>query len=214
MTPMMRCTRQPGNPAHAELRSGLEAQQLMAMPATTNWTADMVRALPDDGKRYEVIDGELFVTPAPTFHHQRAAFVLGTRLQPYVAAHGIGVVVLAPADVLAAEHVMVQPDVFVARLIEGRQPATWKDVGTPLLVAEILSPSTARADRQVKRRLYQRERVPEYWIVDVDARLLERWQLEDERPEILAERIEWRPDLRHPPLVIDLAGYFREVVDE
>lgn len=178
------------------------------------WSLEELHSLPDDGNKYELIHGELFVTPAPTFHHQRAAFVLGTRLQPYVAAHGIGVVVLAPADVLTAEHVMVQPDVFVAGLIEGRQPASWKDVGTPLLVAEILSPSTARADRQVKRRLYQRERVPEYWIVDVDARLLERWRPEDERPEILAERIEWGPDPRHPPLVIDLAGYFREVVGE
>ena len=186
----------------------------MVMPAATTWTAEMVRALPDDGKRYEVIDGELFVTPAPTLHHQRAAFELGKYLSPYLARHAIGEVLLAPADVLTAEHVMVQPDVFVARLIEGRKPASWKDVGTPLLVVEILSPSTARADRQVKRRLYQRERVPEYWIVDVDARLLERWRPEDERPEILAERIEWRPDPRHPPLVIDLAGYFREVVGE
>ena len=77
--------------------------------------------------------------------------------------------------------------------------------------AGILSPSTARADRHVKRRLYQRERVPEYWIVDVDARLIERWRPEDERPEILAEQLEWRPDPAHPPLTIDLPAYFRDV---
>ena len=198
----------------AELRSRLQAKQLMAMPATTNWTADMVRALPDDGKRYEVIDGELFVTPAPTWSHQRAAFTLGRLLWAYVDQHTIGDVLTAPADVLTAKHVMVEPDVFIVPLVEGRKPGSWEDVGRLLLVAEILSPSTARADRQVKRRLYQRERVPEYWIVDVDARLLERWRPEDERPEILAERIEWRPDPRHPPLGIDLAGYFREVVGE
>ncbi len=186
----------------------------MAMPVTTRWTADMVRALPDDGKRYEVIDGELFVTPAPTLCHQRAAFELGTLLKSYVATHAIGEVVLSPADVLTAEHVMVQPDVFVAGLVEGRKPASWKDVGTPLLAIEILSPSTARADRQVKRRLYQRKRVPEYWIVDVDARLVERWRPDDQRPEILAERIEWQPALGVPPLVIDLAAYFREVLGE
>jgi Uma2 family endonuclease len=186
----------------------------MAMPAATRWTADMVRALPDDGKRYEVIDGELFVTPAPTLRHQHAAFELATLLKPYVATHAIGMVVLSPADVLTAEHVMVQPDVFVARLVEGRRPASWNDVGIPLLAIEILSPSTARADRQVKRRLYQRERVPEYWIIDLDARLLERWRPEDERPEILGERIEWQPDSGAPPLAIDLAGYFREIVPE
>jgi Uma2 family endonuclease len=203
-----------GNLTHAELRSRSQEPHFMVMPATTHWTVDMVRALPDDGKRYEVIDGELFVTPAPTLGHQRAAFELGTLLKSYVATHGIGEVVLSPADVLTAEHVMVQPDVFVAPLVEGRKPASWKDVGIPLLAIEILSPSTARADRQVKRRLYQRERVSEYWIVDVDARLLERWRPDDERPEILAERIEWQPDVGAPPLVIDLAAYFRDVTGE
>jgi Uma2 family endonuclease len=186
----------------------------MAMPATTIWTADMVRALPDDGKRYEVIDGELFVTPAPTLIHQRATFDLATVLRRYVDAHAIGEVLLAPADVLAAQHVTVQPDVFVAPLVEGRKPVSWQEVGTPLLAIEILSPSTARADRHVKRRLYQRERVSEYWIIDVDARLLERWRADDERPEILADRVDWRPDARHPPLVIDLAKYFRDVLAE
>jgi Uma2 family endonuclease len=183
----------------------------MGMPATTIWTADMVRALPDDGKRYEVIDGELFVTPSPALLHQRAAFTLGTLLSAYVKAHALGDVLLAPADVLSAKHVMVQPDVFVVPLIEGRKPVSWEETGRLLLVVEILSPSTARADRHVKRRLYQRERVPEYWIVDVDARLVERWRPDDERPEILAERIEWQPDQNQPPLVIDLPAYFRDV---
>ena len=212
--PMTSLAPPTGTLAHAELPARAQEAHFMAMPATTRWTADMVRALPDDGKRYEVIDGELFVTPAPTLLHQHAAFEIATLLKPYVATHAIGVVVLSPADVLTAEHVMVQPDVFVARLVEGRKPASWKDVGTPLLAVEILSPSTARADRQVKRRLYQRERVPEYWIVDVDARLIERWQPEDERPEILLDRIAWQPDSLHPPLVIDLAEYFRDVIGE
>jgi Uma2 family endonuclease len=81
-------------------------------------------------------------------------------------------------------------------------------------VIEVLSPTTARADRHVKRRLYQRERVPEYWIVDVDARLVERWRPEDQRPEILAEQLAWQPEPSQPPLVIDLAGYFREVLGQ
>lgn len=103
------------------------------------------------------------------------------------------------------------PDVFVAPLIEGRKPQSWEDVGTILLAVEILSPTTARADRHVKRGLYQRERVPEYWIVDVDARLIERWRPGDERPEILGEQLDWQPDPSHPPLVIDLPAYFRDV---
>lgn len=186
----------------------------MAMPATTRWTVDMVRALPNDGKRYEVIDGELFVTPAPTWSHQRAAFILGKLLSPYVDQHAIGDVLLAPAEVPVTADVKVEPDVFVVPLVGGRKPPSWQEAGRLLLVSEILSPSTARADRHVKRRLYQRERVPEYWIVDVDARLVERWRPDDERPEILAERLEWQPDPAHPPLVIDLVAYFRDVTGE
>ena len=182
----------------------------MVMPAT-HWTVEMVRALPDDGKRYEVIDGELFVTPAPTWSHQRAAFELAKRLSVYVGQHAIGDVLVAPAEVLVSRHVKVEPDVFVVPLVEGRKPASWEEVGKLLLVIEALSPSTARADRHVKRRLYQRERVPEYWIVDVDARLIERWRPEDERPEILAEQLGWQPDASHPPLVIDLPAYFLDV---
>jgi Uma2 family endonuclease len=183
----------------------------MVMPAT-HWTVEMVRALPDDGKRYEVIDGELFVTPAPTWSHQRAAFTLAMRLAAYVDQHAIGDVLVAPAEVLVSRDVKVEPDAFVVPLVGGRKPASWDEVGRLLLVIEALSPSTARADRHVKRRLYQRERVPEYWIVDVDARLIERWRPADERPEIVAERLEWQPDSAIPALVIDLPEYFREVI--
>ena len=186
----------------------------MVMPATTRWTADMVRALPDDGKRYEVIDGELFVSPSPALRHQDAVYEMATRLGPYVKAHSLGRVIVAPADVTFPDGSLVQPDVFVAPLIEGRRPRDWSDVKTLLLAVEILSPSTARADRLVKLRLFRRQHVPEYWIVDVDARLVERWRPEDERPEILAEQLEWQPDPALPPLGLDLPSYFREAIGE
>lgn len=168
----------------------------------------MVRALPDDGNRYEVIDGELFVTPAPTWRHQAASRALFLQLHPYISAHALGEVIYAPADVEFADDRMVEPDLFVVPLVGGRVPQRWEDVGRLLLAVEILSPSTARADRQVKRRLYQREGVPEYWIIDVDARLVERWRPGDERPEILAERLTWEPDAAVPALDVDLVGYF------
>ena len=188
----------------------------MAMPTpTTKWTIDMVRALPDDGNRYEVIDGELFVTPAPSFPHQNAVLELAIRLRTYLRQHPVAHVVVAPADVEFQEpHTMVEPDVFVVPLVEGRPPRTWQEAGRLLLAVEILSPSTARADRQVKRRLYQQQGVPEYWIVDADARLVERWRPADERPDILAEAIEWRPDPAAPALVIDLPRYFADVMGE
>lgn len=180
--------------------------------AAVRWTADMVRALPDDGKRYEVIDGELFVTPAPTLEHQSASRSMFRRLDAYASAHALGSVYYAPADIEFGAERMVEPDLFVLPLVAGRAPRTWEEVGRLLLVVEILSPGTARADRLVKRRLYQSEGVPEYWIVDVAARLVERWRPEDERPEILTEWLEWQPAADREALRVDLAAYFGEVV--
>ena len=199
--------------AHAELPPPAPRTHHMAMPATTRWTADMVRALPDDGNRYEVIDGELFVTPSPALRHQDAVLAMASLIRPYVNANGVGHVVVSPADVTFDDGSLVQPDVFVTPLVGGRRPREWSEVKTLLLAVEVLSPSTARADRRVKLRLYQRQHVPEYWIVDVDARLIERWRPEDERPEILAEQLEWQPDPALPSSVIDLPAYFREAAE-
>jgi Uma2 family endonuclease len=204
----------PGNLTHAELRSRSQEPHFMVMPATTHWTVDMVRALPDDGKRYEVIDGELFVTPAPLPPHQRAVRELLLRLGEYLRDNPTAEVMASPADISFDEHTLVQPDVFVVSRREGRTPVRWEEIGPLLLAVEILSPTTARADRHKKRRLYQRERIPEYWIVDVDARLFEHWRADDDRPEIVTERIEWRVDPAYAPLVIDLADYFRDVIGE
>jgi Uma2 family endonuclease len=77
---------------------------------------------------------------------------------------------------------------------------------------EVLSPSTARADRRVKRLRYQRQGIPEYWIVDLDARLVERWRPKDERPEIVDETLSWRPAPSGAALSLDLAELFSEVL--
>lgn len=82
------------------------------------------------------------------------------------------------------------------------------------LAVRLRSPSTARADRTLKRRLYQRQNVPEYRIVDVDGQVMERWRPGDDRPELLTEDMEWRPSADHPPLVISLEEYFRYVTGE
>jgi len=104
--------------------------------------------------------------------------------------------------------------VFVVPVGAGR-PRTWEDIGGRLLLAvEVLSPTTARADRVVKRRKYQRAGVPEYWVVDLDARLVERWRPGDERPELLMERLSWRPDPARPGLEIELGVFFEAVLGE
>lgn len=179
--------------------------------SSTHWTIARVRALPDDGRRYEVIDGELYMSPAPTWEHQAAVQELLIQLRTYLAGTAIGHVVLSPADVEFRDDRMVEPDLFVVPLVDGRAPRDWQEAGRLLLAVEVLSPGTARVDRVVKRALYQQEGVPEYWIVDVASRLIERWTPNDDRPEILAERLSWQPDAAHAPLELDLQGFFQAV---
>jgi Uma2 family endonuclease len=180
----------------------------MGMPAQDiGWTAEMVRALPDDGKRYEVLDGELFVSPAPSWQHQRAVRELLIILHQYCQQHAFGEALASPADIEFSEKDLVQPDVFVVPEVR----ATWREIGTLTLAVEVLSPSTARADRYNKRNTYQRYRVPEYWIVDLDARIVERWRPDDARPEILSQSLSWQPGSAFPLLEIDLPAYFSRV---
>jgi len=200
--------------ANASLSGLQEGGKVMLMAsASTPWTAARIRELPDDGRRYEVIDGSLLVTPAPSWKHQDAIMALWQLLQAYMRPSRIGHAIVAPADVEFAADRMVEPDLFVVPLINGRKPRTWADAKQLLLAVEVLSPTTARVDRDAKRRLYQGERVPEYWIVDLDVRIVERWRPADLRPEILATRLTWQPDAGQSPLVIDLEHLFAEVCD-
>lgn len=185
------------------------------------WTVEEVRALPEDGRRYELVDGELLVTPAPwemtpapTWRHGDAVRALFRRLDAWLAEHRAGDVRFAPAAVSFDDRTVVEPDLFVVPLVGGRAPRSWDEAGRLLLAIEVLSPGSARADRVVKRALYQRVGVPEYWIVFLDARLVERWRPEDERPEILEERLEWGPDPSMPPFVLELPSFFAEVIGE
>jgi Uma2 family endonuclease len=188
----------------------------MGMPqAAHDWTVERVLALPNDGNRYEVVDGELLVSPAPSLRHQDVVLALILRLQPFVTSSALGHLSIAPADIELDDRTLVQPDVFVFRMPGNARPESWKDVRDILLAVEVISPRTARADRQVKRRRYQRYGVPEYWIVDAPARLVERWRPDDLRPEVLTDSLEWRPtgEADGALLVIDLHEFFREVLD-
>ena len=186
----------------------------MGMPqASGNWTAEMVRALPDDRKRYELVDGELLVTPSPAWAHQTAVSALFRSLDPFVTTHQIGWLRFSPADISLGEDEILQPDLFVVPRAD-RPPRAWTDIRSLLLVIEVLSPGTARYDRLIKRRRYQRAGVPEYWIVDLDARVVERWRPEDERPEILSETLIWLPDPAQPALELDLPALFKEAWGE
>lgn len=174
----------------------------------------MAQALPYDGKRHEVFDGELVMSPSPSWNHQRVAMALYRRLDAYVCAHRIGEVFMAPADIVFSERRLVVPDLFVIPRIEGEpRPQRWVR-GLPLwLVAEVLSPSTARNDRLKKRIIYQDEQVAEYWIADVEARVVERWCTADDRPETVSTLLVWQPLAHIEALAIGLAQMFSEALD-
>jgi len=187
----------------------------MVMPLQrTDWTVEMANELPDDGNRYEVIDGELFVTPAPALVHQRAIASLFKLIEPFAETVGLDTL-FAPVAVTFSERREVQPDVLVIpKRADGRRATRFSDVGRLILAVEVLSPSTQRVDRNEKRRLYRQEGVPEYWIVDTTARVFERWRPESELPEILEHTITWQPLPSHDALQIDLILYFRKLLDE
>ena len=103
-----------------------------------------------------------------------------------------------------------QPDLFVLPYLPPDR-ADWSGFPNPALVIEVLSPSTARFDRVVKRRRFQRAAIPEYWVVDLDARAVERWRPAEERPEIIDDQLTWHPGDAAEPLGIDLPRYFTEV---
>jgi Uma2 family endonuclease len=188
----------------------------MAMPNLVEryWTAEDVRALPEDGNRYECIDGALLVTPAPRYAHQYVVGGLCVALHPFVEASGLGVCLMSPADIELFPGTTVQPDVYVADAKPGGKIRDWQDIATLRLAVEVLSSSTARRDRGIKREFYQRAGVNEYWIVDLDARLVERWTPSSERPEILRETLRWAPAGAAEPLEIDLPRFFAKVLGD
>jgi Uma2 family endonuclease len=146
--------------------------------------------LPDDGKRYEILDGDLYVTPSPTARHQRVSRNLFMSLGQHVRDNGLGEVFFAPLDVILAEESIAQPDILF--ISNERLPIVRDWVhGAPDLVIEILSPGTRERDRTLKRHLYARYGVRELWLVDPEARTVELFHLDpfSESPPILfAER--------------------------
>ena len=179
--------------------------------AEHDWTVERLHRIPDDGQRYEIVDGELFVTPTPALRHQYAAVELLVLLRSYCREVGLQVVA-APADVRVSDNTLVQPDVFVVPMdASGRPPASYEQMGRPVLVVEVLSPSTVRTDREPKRRLYQAMRVPEYWIVDTPARTVERWLPDSREAQVFRDTIRWRPMESFDALVVDLVAVFRSV---
>ena len=185
----------------------------MGMPAVPSITTlDQFFALPEDkARRHELLDGVYVVSPKPTFRHQRAVMTLYHGLLPALADEPGFLLFPVAGDIVLGPRTVVEPDLFVIPK-PSRVDVHWRDVDLPVLAIEVLSPGTASRDRGVKRRLYQAARVQEYWIVDLDARLVERWRPDDERPEILSEKLTWRLTASSPVFELNLTEFFAEVL--
>ncbi len=167
---------------------------------------------PDDGRRHELIDGEHFVTASPSTRHQRVLTELLTELVLHVRATGKGQVFPAPLDAVLSDFDVVEPDILLFTDATAAGITDKNIQGAPDLVVEILSASTAERDRGLKRDLYERYGVSEYWMVDPVERTVEVLRLDEGRLERVAKLAESEslstPLL--PDLEIELGSVFRE----
>ncbi|HLG60607.1 MAG TPA: Uma2 family endonuclease [Ktedonosporobacter sp.] len=151
----------------------------MPGPRQGQWTYSHYLALPDDGRRYEIVDGVLYMAPSsPTWWHQSAAGTLYYYLMTHVKYAGLGNVFIAPLDVELASHTVVQPDVVVLLNRNLEKCTSSHIIGAPDLVVEVLSPGTAAYDRHQKYNAYARAGVQEYWVVVTEREAVEVFFLE------------------------------------
>jgi Uma2 family endonuclease len=145
----------------------------MPGPVQGHWTHSDYLALPDNGKRYEIVNGVLYMSPSPSIWHQNAVLQLALYIKQYITSHQLGKVFIAPLDVELDFKTVVQPDILVV-LNENSSVITDNGiVGAPNLVIEVASPGTTSYDRNQKLNLYERAGIQEYWIVDVMAHTIE-----------------------------------------
>jgi len=186
-----------------------------AAAAGVKLTYDDFLLFPDDGKRHELIDGEHYVTASPNTKHQRVSGNLYWLLRSYLERHPIGRIFYAPFDVVFSYYDVVEPDLLYMSNARAAEVLTDLHVkGSPELVIEIGSPSTRRRDETIKRRLYERSAVVEYWVVDpvldlvrvysrTDGRFVRPIELSLETGDVLDSQL-------FPGLVLSLADIFRE----
>ena len=176
------------------------AMRIDPLPERTMWTIADIEALPADGNRYEILHGELLVTPLPSSRHQRLAAHLSLLVMQWCRAN-TGWTVLAPGGVYISDTTWFEPDLGVYPSPEYDE-LPWREMPTPLLVVEILSRSTAKLDRHHKRPAYLAIGVREVWLIDGSTRTIERWTSASEFPETNSGSIIWTPDAALPPLVV------------
>jgi Uma2 family endonuclease len=149
-----------------------------SQPAPGQWTYEDYLNLPDDGRRYEIIGGVLYVTNAPDYDHQFTLMEIAFQLKLFTTDNKLGVVLTAPFEVHLAERTRpVQPDVLFIKSDKQPAPGAKFFEGVPDLIVEVLSPSTTRTDQSIKFSAYEQAGVPEYWIANPKTRSVEVFTL-------------------------------------
>lgn len=148
-------------------------------PGQGNWTYNSYATLPEDGHRYEIVDGVLFMTPAPDIPHQKAVQKLLRHLEARIEDTGLGQIFVSPVDVELSPKNVFEPDVTVILNAGLDKVKRTHIVGSPDLVVEVASPSTRKRDRTTKRDAYTHAGIKEYWLVDTTTRTIEVLFLED-----------------------------------
>ena len=173
--------------------------------STRPWTRADLDRLPDDGNRYELLEGELLVTPPPSAEHQEIVEWLADKLFPFVKAHGLGKLRF-PRGVVVIDGSQVEPDLSVRADAPLRG---WENNPLPLLVIEVLSASTRRRDLGKKRDFYMAKGMPEYWAIDRQKRVVIRFT--PNGAETVSSTLRWAPKNIAATLEIDVAAMFGEI---
>jgi Uma2 family endonuclease len=173
---------------------------------TKRWTLAEVHSLPDDGNKYELIHGELFVTPAPTLEHETILARLTRILEPYVAANALGLIYHPRAVFRVRDQVEIEPDLMVRQEHRGPEP-TWETAPLPSLVVEVASPTTWRRDRVQKRVAYMDAEIPDYWIVDGETRSI-RAVRPGADDVVTTTTLIWSPAGAPEPLIVEVVRLF------
>ena len=184
---------------------------MAARLAARRWSYAEFARLPDDGNRYEVINGEVCMTPAPRPIHQIIAARLTVLFSNFATEHDLGWVLPGPIDVLFAEGDYLEPDLVFVRRERGGIISDRGIEGPPDLVVEILSGSTAERDRGIKRQRYAWFGVPQYWVVDPEAKHIEVYRMTNDpsTPEIAREQLTWQLHPGAPVLTMDVQEALR-----
>lgn len=183
-----------------------------AKASAIKFTYQDLLLFPDDGKRHELIDGDRYVTPAPKTKHQRISRNLLIALQTFAARQGLGEVLDAPTDVVLSDLDVVEPDLLFISAARRAIVTETNIQGAPDLVIEILSEASRRTDEIIKRKLYERHSVPEYWIVDPELETIKVYRRGDagyDRPtELSRETGDQLTTPLLPGLTLSLADIF------